>query len=124
MKFFPSFNTKYFTLTVLLLAVEIAIAVFFHDKIIRPYIGDVLVVILLFCFCKIFIKDHSAMIAVCVLAFAYLIETLQYFHLIKLLHLRSSGLAGVVLGHSFDWADIVCYTVGISIVLIAGKIKY
>jgi DNA integrity scanning protein DisA with diadenylate cyclase activity len=96
---------------------------FFHDKIIRPYIGDVLVIILLFCFCKIFINGHAFKIALAVLLFAYLVEMLQYFHLLNLLHLRSSGVAGVVLGHSFDWADILCYTVGIIIVLITEKLK-
>lgn len=110
-------------LTVVLIAIEIIIAALFHDRIIRPYIGDVLVVILLFCFCKTFIKGSSVTIALAVLIFACVIETLQYFQFINFLGLQKSGLAGLILGHSFDWADIICYIIGFVIVLFIETIK-
>jgi len=42
-----TFNTKYFLLAFALFFVEVYIALYVHDDIIRPYIGDVLVVILI-----------------------------------------------------------------------------
>ncbi len=51
-----TFRPVYFTLTVILLVVEILIAVYVHDRFIRPYFGDVLVVILVYCFLKTFLN--------------------------------------------------------------------
>jgi len=48
------FNWYYFVLTILLLGLEILIALFAHGSIIRPYIGNLLVVILIYCFVKSF----------------------------------------------------------------------
>ena len=39
------FNKTYFLLTILLFCTEVIIALFVHDNFIRPYFGDVLVVI-------------------------------------------------------------------------------
>jgi len=39
--------------TVLLLCAELAIAWFVHDNVVRPYVGDVLVTVLLCCFCRL-----------------------------------------------------------------------
>ncbi len=38
------FNKSYAALTLILFTVEVVIALFVHDHIIRPYLGDVLVV--------------------------------------------------------------------------------
>ncbi len=57
------FNWYYFVLTILLLGLEIIIALFAHDSIIRPYIGDLLVVILLYCFVKSFVNTPVFMTA-------------------------------------------------------------
>ena len=41
------FNKIYFRLTVILFLIEVAIALFIKDRFIRPYLGDVLVVMLI-----------------------------------------------------------------------------
>ena len=46
---------KYIILTIILLLAEILIALFVHDTIVRPHIGDVFVVILIYCFVRCFI---------------------------------------------------------------------
>ncbi len=97
---------------------EVFIALYFHDDFVRPYLGDVLVVILLYCFCKTFIKGSTIKIALVVLSFAFLVETLQYFNLISHLNLDHSTLARTILGHSFEWMDIVAYTGGVAVVLV------
>ena len=107
------FRSRYFILFVSILIVEILIALFLHDKIIRPYVGDFLVVILLYCFIKTFINITVFKAALGVLIFSYLVEYMQYLHLIKYLGLENSRVAKIILGTSFEWTDIATYTLGI-----------
>ena len=113
-----AFNKSYFLAAVILFVVEVLIALYVHDQIVRPYIGDFLVVILLYCFVRAFINSDMIKVAVGVLIFAYLIEFLQYLDLIAFLGLQKSRLANVVLGNYFEWIDMVAYTFGIVSVII------
>jgi hypothetical protein len=63
------------------------------------------------------------MTAIAVLLFSYLIEVLQYFNIIKMLGLQNSNLARVVIGTSFEWTDLIAYTLGIGLVILLGKNK-
>ncbi|MGN6294005.1 MAG: DUF2809 domain-containing protein [Chitinophagaceae bacterium] len=117
------FNKTYFLLAVLLFVIEVLIALYMHDRIIRPYIGDLLVVILLYCFVRAFVNISPVKIAIGVLLFSYLIEVLQYLKLVKLLGLQHSRIANVVIGNLFEWIDLVAYTVGIIIVLAVEKYR-
>ncbi len=112
------FHPKYFFLALLLFATEVFIAAYLHDAIIRPYGGDFLVVILIYCFVKSFLNTPIIATALAVLLFSYLIETLQYFHLVDLLGLEKSAIARIVIGTSFAWTDLLAYTLGILLVLI------
>ncbi len=114
-----TFNRTYFSLAILLLAIEIAIALYIPDGFIRHYVGDVLVVILIYCFVLSFMKLPVMPTAIGVLVFAYGIEILQYFKLVDILGLSDSRLASVILGSTFDWMDMVMYTLGIVLVLLA-----
>ena len=73
------FKLKYFILAAILFLIEVLIALFIHDNFIRPFVGDVLVVILIYCFIKSFLNSPVVITAIAVLLFAYLIEVLQYF---------------------------------------------
>jgi len=117
------FSKTYFLLAVLLFVIEVLIALYMHDRIIRPYIGDLLVVILLYCFVRAFVNISPVKIAIGVLLFSYLIEVLQYLKLVKLLGLQNSRIANVVFGNLFEWIDLVAYTVGIIIVLAIEKYR-
>lgn len=116
------FKSSYFVAAVILFFVEVLIALYAHDQIIRPYIGDTLVVILIYCFIKSFINTPVIITAVAVLIFAYTIEVLQYFKIVSLLGLQHSAIARVVIGTSFEWIDLIAYTVGIAIVLLGERI--
>ena len=111
------FNRFYFVLTLLLFVIEILIALFTHDPIIRPYIGDVLVVILIYCFVKSFVNTAFLPTAIGVLLFSYLVEALQYFKIVNKLGLKDSKLAKIIIGTSFAWLDLLAYTVGIVVVI-------
>lgn len=114
---------KYGLLALLLFGIEVLIALYLHDRIVRPYIGDLLVVILIYCFVKALLNAPVFATALGVLLFAYAVETLQYFHVVDLLGLGHSKLARVVIGSSFEWMDIVAYTLGIGLVLILEKLR-
>ena len=118
------FNRNYFTITILLLLLEIAIALYVHDNFIRPYFGDFLVVILLYCFLKSFVKVSVWVAAALVLVISFTIETAQYFNLVEKLELQHSKIAKIVLGNSFAWMDLLAYTLGILAVISMEKILF
>jgi hypothetical protein len=116
-----TFNLKYFIATVILFITELLIALYVHDNIIRPYIGDLLVVILIYCFVKSFFNFSAKNTAIGVLIFAYATEIMQYFHVVNLLGLQHSRIARIIIGTSFSWEDILVYTAGIIIVLLIER---
>lgn len=117
------FKRRYFIFTLLIFFTELIIALFIHDGIIRPYIGDFLVVILIYCFIRSFFNLPVLSTAVFVLLFSYMVETLQYFKIVERLGLQNYKLAGVIIGTSFGWTDILAYTLGICFVLFVEKLR-
>jgi hypothetical protein len=111
------FHRSFFWLFVLLLATEILIALFVHDRLIRPYLGDVLVVPLVYSFFRSFLAVHPAGLALAVLVFAFLVEVLQAMHLAERLGLQHNRVAMTILGSSFSVADLLCYIAGFLICL-------
>lgn len=116
-----TFNKKYFTAAILLFVVEILIAFFVHDNFVRPYVGDVLVVILIYCFIKSFFKLPVLPVVLFVLVFSFSIEFLQYLNIVNILHLENSKIARTVLGTSFSWIDLLTYVIGLIIVIVIEK---
>ena len=115
-------NPNYLKLTILLFTTEVLIALYVHDNIIRPYIGDLLVVILIYCFVKSFFDIPVLKTAFGVLIFSYTIEILQYLKLVELLGLQHSKAANIIMGNSFEWIDLLAYTSGFACILLAEKI--
>jgi len=116
-----TFNKKYFSLTLFIFLIEILIVFFVHDNFIRPYLGDMLVVILIYCFLKSFLKFSVLHIAIFILSFSFTIEFFQYINIIKVLNLEKSKIAQTVLGTSFSYIDLITYIIGIAIVIIIEK---
>jgi DNA integrity scanning protein DisA with diadenylate cyclase activity len=111
------FNLKYFSTAVLLLVTELLIGFYLRDKWIRPYGGDVLVVILIYCTVKAFADTPVLKTTIGVFVFAFTIELLQYFHVVTVLGLQHNNAARTIIGTSFSVGDLVCYTLGIIIIL-------
>ncbi len=118
------FNRNYFIPTILLFLIETAIALYLHDNFIRPYFGDFLVVILLYCFVKSFVNVSVWVAAGLVLLFSFAIEIAQYFNMVEKLGLQHYKVAKVVLGNSFAWMDLLAYILGILIVISIEKIYF
>ncbi len=112
------FNLNYFLGFLFLLITEILIAIYVHDNFVRPFLGDFLVVILLYCFVKSFVQSRELIIAFGVLLFSYLVEFAQYFEIVKLLGLAQNKLANIIIGNYFSVVDLCMYTLGIVFVLI------
>ena len=108
----------YLLWALLLLVIEVLIALYVKDSIIRPYGGDTLVVILIYCTLMGFFPWTKWKVAFGVLLFSFLIETLQYFDFVEMLGLQESKLANVVLGNSFAWEDLVAYSIGCLLILV------
>jgi hypothetical protein len=113
-----TFNKRYFALTILLFVVEVLIALFVRDRFVRPYVGDVLVVMLIYCFVKTFMNLPITSVAIFVLVFAFTIEFFQYIHIVERWGLEKSALARTVIGTSFAWADIVAYIAGFVLIVV------
>jgi hypothetical protein len=112
-----TFNKKYFLFSFLLFLIEVLIALFVRDRFIRPYVGDFLVVILIYCGLRTFINRSPGKMAVGVLIFSFVIEFLQYFQIVDRLGLSENVVAKTVIGYGFEWWDMVAYTLGIGVVL-------
>jgi Protein of unknown function (DUF2809) len=118
-------RSKYALLSTGLFVVEISIALFVHDHIVRPFVGDMLVVILLFTICRSVIKANYFWLALCVLIFSFAVEIGQYFNLISILGLQHCGLARTIIGATFDFHDLLAYSAGILLICIIGSLaKY
>ncbi len=112
------FNKTYFFLGLLLLVVEIYIGMYVKDNFVRPYLGDFLVVILIYCLLKSFWKETPLKVALYVLIFSFVVEISQYFKIVEILGLQSNKFASIIIGTSFAWEDLMAYVLGIGVVLI------
>ena len=112
----------YIILTIILLTVEVLIALFIHDNFIRPYLGDVLVVMAIYTFIRIFIPERVRMLPSYILCFAVLVELMQYFRIVEMLGLQENRFFRVLIGSVFDINDIICYAVGCTLIVIGQMI--
>lgn len=117
------FNPTYFVLTLIFFVTEICITLFVKDDFIRPYFGDILVVILIYCFIKSFLNVPVLHAVIFVLAFSFLLEYLQHLNLISELGLENSALAKTVLGNTFSWEDLLMYLIGAVLILVIERIS-
>jgi hypothetical protein len=115
------FNLRFLLYTILFFVIEVLIALYVHDNFIRPYVGDYLVVMLIYCAVRTFIKADTLPIAIGVLLFAYLVEVLQYFRIVDRLGLAGNQLAKTVIGYGFEWLDILAYTLGVITVVLVER---
>lgn len=102
----------YIMTTIILLAVEVLIALYVHDDFVRPYIGDILVVIVVYAFVRIFIPEKVKLLPLYVFIFAVGVEILQWFHIVNILGLTGNRFFSVLIGGAFDVKDIFCYGAG------------
>lgn len=108
----------------ILFGIEVMIALFVHDSLIRPYLGDVIVMSVLYCFLRMVLPIHiwkklhnhrCSWWIVILFGFAVVVEILQGIHIVELLGLSGSAAASTIIGTFFDWGDILCYLSGCTV---------
>lgn len=114
-------RTTYAVAFGVLLFIEIIIALFVHDAFVRPYIGDVLVTVLLCCLCRIIIPKGVSALPIYVFVFAVLVELAQYVNVVKLLGLENNAFFSTIIGTTFSFVDILCYAAGCLAFWVAEK---
>lgn len=102
---------RYFWIFLLLLVTETVIAVFHLHKFIRGFIGDVLVIPLLFYFGKWTTRFSVKRILLLVILIAFCIEFLQWFNFASKLGIENSVIY-ILLGDTFDPWDLAAYVIG------------
>ncbi len=110
------FDKKYGLYFLGLLLVEILIALFVENPIIRGSVGDVLVVILIYCFIQTFLQIDKKKTIIGVGIFAVLVEVSQAFKLVEKLNLQDNKFFSTVLGTTFDLNDLWAYVAGCAVV--------
>ncbi|MGU3374489.1 ribosomal maturation YjgA family protein [Chryseobacterium sp. M5A1_1a] len=117
------FSFKYFLLSVFIFLIEVLIAtklkgIFF----VRAYLGDVIVVILLYTLVKSFFRVNNQKLIWGILIFSFMVEFAQYFNIAEKLGFRPGSLMYIVIGNSFSWIDILCYAVGCLLIYLFVKV--
>ena len=115
-------STPYALLSVGLLLVELLIAAFAHGWL-RNFVGDVLVVVLLYCALHTFFKRPAVASAIGIFCFAVCIEIAQFLRLPQLLGLQKSSRLGIAVGATFDWMDVLAYLLGSALIILAIHAK-
>ena len=101
----------YAVIFILLFAVEIFIGMYVHDSFIRPYVGDMLVVILLWALVRIIIPRKAVWLSGAIFIFSVIVELTQMIPLVDLLGI-DNRLIRVLMGTSFAVGDIFAYAAG------------
>ncbi|SDF74084.1 Protein of unknown function [Dyadobacter soli] len=110
-------KTNYLIAALVIFITEVWIAMYVHDDFVRPWGGDVLVVVLLYCFVRGISRLNVLSAALSVLLFSWFIEALQYLQIVRILGLEGNAVARTIIGTTFSWSDIVAYTLGIVLVV-------
>lgn len=111
-------RTSYAVGTLLLIIIEVLIALFVHDSFVRPYLGDALVVIAVYCAVRIIVPTGCKFLPLFVFIFAVCVEVLQYFDIVALLGFENNIFMKTLIGSSFDVKDIACYAAGCAVLAV------
>ena len=93
----------------MIFCIEVLIALYVRDSFVRPYMGDALVVVLVYSFVRIFIPTGIPRLPFYVFLFACFVEILQYFQLVETLGITNRALR-IILGSTFDWKDVSLFS--------------
>ncbi|MGL6129010.1 hypothetical protein BBI01_14835 [Chryseobacterium artocarpi] len=122
MKF--QFSLKYFLISIFIFLIEVLIATKLKDVFfVRAYLGDVIVVMLLYTLIKSFFSVNNEKLILGILIFSCLLEFAQYFNIAEKLGFRKGSLMYIIIGNSFSWIDILCYAVGCLLLYLFVRLK-
>ena len=111
------FNKTYFMLALLFFCIEACIAIFLKTGFIRHTIGDYLAVIMLYTAIKSITNLKVWPTAIIVLIISFTVEVLQLTSFLEQLNLHNSKVAILIFGNSFQFTDLIAYSLGIITIL-------
>ena len=111
----------YFVLALTIFLIEIAIAKYMSGWI-RSYLGDMLVIILLYSAIMSVVELNKKAVVLFTLIVAFAIEFGQYFKLAERLGFAPDSVAYIVLGNTFSGADLGCYAIGAILILLVERV--
>ena len=88
------------------------VVLFSSNGFIRGFLGDTVIVILLYSLMQSIKDFDSLLLSVGITLFAYTIEITQYFKIIPLLGFQENFFTRIVFGSVFDPLDLIAYTIG------------
>ena len=94
-----------------ILAIEIYIAICVKGGFVRHYAGDVLAIILLYALTRAIFSEPPSNLPLKIFAFAAALELAQYLGVVQILGIENKILK-VMIGGTFDFADLLCYAAG------------
>ncbi len=116
-------RTVYGFLTLSVLLLGLASRRFLGDiSFVKTYVGDVLWALMVFFGIAFTLNRWSAKtVALVTILVSLSIEISQLYHAPWIDGLRATRLGGLVLGFSFVWSDLLCYSVGVLIALLMER---
>jgi hypothetical protein len=111
----------YVAATIVLFLAEVAIALFVHDTVIRPYAGDSIVVIMVYTAIRAVTPFGVRAAAFAAFLFACAVEIGQYFHLVDRIGLGHNAFVRTILGTTFVPEDFLAYAIGALVALAAER---
>ena len=114
---------KYLIIFIFIFMVEVFIGAYSHSGIIRNYVGDILVIPVMYFFIRIIYPKRMRKLPYILFLFAVIVEILQYMKINNILGIEGSSLLGILLGSTGDIKDILCYFIGTIIIIIIDVIE-
>ena len=102
----------------LVFLVEVGIALWVRDRFVRPYLGGVLAVALVYLALRAVTTLRVVPAALAAFAVGVLVELGQAINLLDHLGLAGNRVARVVLGSAFSLGDLLCYAAGAVLVIL------
>jgi len=114
----------YVIASVILLIIEILIGLYAHGFV-RNYVGDVLVVILIYTLCRSISPNKPSkwyVLPTCILIFAFIVEFLQLWGFCDRFGIENR-LLRIIIGTGFSIEDLISYTIGVVPCYIIEKLR-
>ncbi|WP_083244021.1 DUF2809 domain-containing protein [Leptospira tipperaryensis] len=89
---------------------------FDSNRLVRGFLGDLIIVMVLYSFFKSIADFDSVKLSIFIILFSFVLETLQYFKIIRLLGFKENYLTKIIFGSVFDPLDLLAYLIGVFLI--------
>lgn len=112
----------YLIAAAVLLVGLVLIARYVSGPVIRPFGGDVLVIVFFSCLMCGVTRASMGRCAATAFVTGVIVEVAQALDLIEILGLQDNDVAKTVIGTTFDWRDLVAYVIGAALAVFLDRL--